>query len=251
MLRKLAAGVLLAAALTLPLAGCRSAGTTATGGASPAASRSPKPTEILTAVIAKSQGTSFALSLGDKNDSLKGSYDAANKAVRLDTGGFDFVCIGSALYVSGFPGTDSGKYLRVDPAKLTADSTFAVLADPLAGLRFVVAAGSVDQPTSGHFTGTSDLTKVSAGAPAGTKLVVDFLTKQTRGGVTALPFTATVDDQGRLTQFSTTFPAADDGKDIDYVLTLSDFGTKATVTAPDPAKVEDAPPSFYQKVNTK
>ncbi|OLE22177.1 MAG: hypothetical protein AUG44_25480 [Actinobacteria bacterium 13_1_20CM_3_71_11] len=60
-----------------------------------------------------------------------------------------------------------------------------------------------------------------------------------------VPFTATVDSQGRLTEVKLDFPAVD--PQIPAVTsTYSDYGTTVTVTKPDAAQVQEAPDSLYQ-----
>jgi hypothetical protein len=254
MMRKFAAGIVLAAALALPLAGCRS-GSTATGGAtaSQKPAGEPKPADVLAAAITKAQGSSFTLTIGDASDQTNGLYDASSKAVRLKEegeDGFEVITIDNSVYLAGFPGTDAGKYVRLDPGKLSDNSPFVLLADPLALLRMPITASSVQRSGTGSFQGTLDLTKLGASASAPTKLVVGYFTKHTKGDVTALKFTATVDGEGRLTTLKATFPGADIGKDEEFQLTLANFGTGQKVTRPAAGSVVEATDDFYQKFNT-
>jgi hypothetical protein len=257
MLRKLAAGIALAAAITLPLAGCGKS----TGGSSakasespsPTPSPSPKPAEALAAAVDKTQAAgNFTFTVANGTDKSTGVYDASTKAIFLDANGDGTIKVwyfGTDIYLAGFPGTPAGKTVHVDLKKITADGSFSAVADPVAGLRLLATAATVEQPSPGTFKGTIDLTKLDANAAPGTKLFVAALTKHVKGGVTAIPFTATVNDQGRVTSFKATFPGADDGKDLDYTLTLADFGTTKTVTKPT-ANVVEASTSFYKILNS-
>jgi hypothetical protein len=135
--------------------------------------------------------------------------------------------------------------LHLDANKLTSKSAFAIFADPLASLAFLSQAASVTQDAAdGTFRGTFDPSKIPA-TNAATKKVVDLLLEKQAGKTGPVPFTATVDKEGRLDAFKMKFPGlAEDGKEAAYELILSDFGTTATVAKPTKSVIE-APAVIY------
>jgi hypothetical protein len=58
-------------------------------------------------------------------------------------------------------------------------------------------------------------------------------------------FTASVNEQGYLTEFDATLPNIDDGKDSDYDLKLSDFGSTVSISKPTGSNVIEAPAALY------
>ena len=65
----------------------------------------------------------------------------------------------------------------------------------------------------------------------------------------AVPFTATVDDQGRLSALKIDLSTVDAALSP-VQTTYSDYGTTVTVTRPDPAQTTEAPDSVYQLFNS-
>jgi hypothetical protein len=94
---------------------------------------------------------------------------------------------------------------------------------------------------NGSYQGTIDLTKV-----AGSGVSVDVL----GGKGNKVPFTAKVDDQGRLTELTIDLSTIDAqlGK---MTTTYSDFGATVTVAAPPAADVVEAPESLLQALGAK
>jgi hypothetical protein len=255
MIRKFAAGIALAAAVALPLAGCgHSADTSGAGVEKPTASPSPStnPSEVLSAAVAKSEAAgSYTFVVGDESTKSNGTYDAASKGMYLDATGDSSTQLwyfGTDIYVAGdFPGVPKGKTIHVDLKKITPGGEFSAVADPLGGLHFLTVAAAVQQPTETTFSGTFDLSKLDANGSPGTKLFVSALTKRIKGGVTAIPFTASTDDQGRVSSFKTTFPGADNGKDLVYELTIAGYGSAKPVTKPKGAV--EASAALYKALN--
>ena len=152
----------------------------------------------------------------------------------------DFGSANSTLKIS----TD--KWFHIDATKLGANPTLPV--DPNGGANTAALlknAVDVKQTDGTHYSGTVDLTGGSASTPLG-QPDLDRLGQKAK----AVPFTATVDSQGRLTEVKLDFPAVD--PQIPAVTsTYSDYGTTVTVTKPDPAQVQEAPDTLYQIFKAK
>jgi hypothetical protein len=146
------------------------------------------------------------------------------------------------LKVKGIPGVPDN-WLHLDTARLPADSALGIRPgklDPVNAEKLVGAITSVDSRGSGQFTGKLDLTKVSDSA------VVDRATVDTLGErATAVPFEATVDAQGRLTNLKLDLGTVD-GLPLRVNVTYRDFGTRVAPTRPAANDVVEAPAAVYQ-----
>ena len=65
----------------------------------------------------------------------------------------------------------------------------------------------------------------------------------------ALPFTATVDDQGRLASLKVSVPAAGEVKAYQASITMSKYGATTAQATPAAAEVVDAPAQAYDFFN--
>ncbi|GIG71257.1 DUF6612 family protein [Phytomonospora endophytica] len=101
---------------------------------------------------------------------------------------------------------------------------------------FLAGADEVVRVDEHTYTGVLDLSTVSAGAfggGLGEKFGADF---------TEIPFTLTLDDEGRLSRMETTMKGmGTDGTDRTAVVTMSDYGTPVDVTAPPADQVDEMP----------
>jgi hypothetical protein len=146
------------------------------------------------------------------------------------------------LKLKGVPGVPD-KWLHLDTARLPEDSALGIRPgklDPVNAEKLVDAITSVDSRGSGQFIGKLDLTKVSDSA------VVDRATVETLGErATAVPFEATVDAQGRLTNLKLDLGTVD-GLPLRVNATYRDFGTRVAPTRPAASDVIEAPAAVYQ-----
>jgi len=208
----------------------------------------PDPAVALAAAVARLDGQNVRYTLGDAADRYTGAYDATAGAHAIsgasDGEEFDLVVAGKDLYVGGL--TDlGGKHLHYDVRRLAPDHALLIMTDPLAARTFLGAVGELRRAAPGGFTGTFDLTRVNALNAVPARRIADRLAGAAGAGVTAVAFTAAVDGQGRLTEFTATFPKADDGADLGYVLKIVEYGAAVTVAVPAPAMVVEAPATAY------
>jgi hypothetical protein len=247
MFRKLATGVALSAALLMPLAACGSSADKSGGPAKPAASPSPKPAELLSAAVTKTKAVNVSFNLDGGDEDTTGAYDVTKKmgTVDLTNAGeqMHLVVAEKDLYMLDVKDL-GGKNLHMVVAKFPAEHGMLIVADPAVALAMLEGAVTVTSPTPNSFQGTIDLAKVKAATPGGTKML-EGLIKAGGAKANAVEFTAKVDAQGYVAEFNTRFPGADQGKDMLYNITFSNFGAPVTVTVPT-AKLVEAPAASYQ-----
>jgi hypothetical protein len=261
-IRRLAvAGLPLMFAAGLAVTGCTATSNTP----QPAASGSPTASsstvssaakDTLVASAAQLTQTSYKYKVVSSGLTVNGSADPTKKAAMASLTGtsgsntlaVDMVTLNTDIWLKLNLGADnktlgisSDKWTHVDATRLGANPALPV--DPQGGAQAANAlfAGltSVQSTDNKNFTGTLDLTK----ATGSSAVTADLLS---RAGVKAnsLPFTATLDDQGRLTDFKVDLSSIDPSLSLET--TYSDYGTPVTVTRPDAASVVEAPDSVYQ-----
>jgi hypothetical protein len=253
-MRRLAtSGLGVFAALAIGLAGC---GTTTAPGVTPtpsAGSGEPSApsaaTAELTAAAQKLNDDTVKVTLESSAVRSTGDLDpkadkatmsmkiGANSSVDLRTIGDD-----AWLQATGVPGVEPGKWLHIDGARL-AGTSFDTLPDgDAAGAgKFVERMADVNKSGDGSYQGTIDLTKV-----AGSGVSVDVL----GGKGNSVPFTAAVDDQGRLSKLTIDLSSIDPQLGT-MTTTYSDFGAPVTVAQPPAAQVVEAPDSLLQALGAK
>lgn len=145
----------------------------------------------------------------------------------------EMILIGEDIYVKTTGGAlTSDKWMHMKSAEL-GQAFSASQVDPT---EFLAKADDVVQVDEHTYTGVLDLSTVDAsafGGGVGEKFGQDF---------TAIPFTLTLDDEGRLSRMETTMKGmGGDGGDRTAVVTMSDYGTPVDVTAPPADQVEEMP----------
>jgi hypothetical protein len=227
------------AVLLLALAAC--GGGKPSAKASASAGSTVDATAQLAAAVAKTAGQSFTFTVGEPNDNVTGQYDATAKAAKLTTpdSSDDIVTMGTDLWA-----TVDKTVQHYDALKFAADDSMALLTDPTAALRFLPAASKVATSGGGAYRGIIDLSAVPAQNPA-TKHLAGMLAQRVGAAATAVPFTAKVDGQGRLTTVDLTLPKADNGKDADYQFVVTGFSIGAPVTRPT-GQIVEAPDAAYR-----
>ncbi|HKT05142.1 MAG TPA: hypothetical protein VJT31_36975 [Rugosimonospora sp.] len=236
------------------------AGSGAPSSAASAPSPTPAaPTDALLASVKAFGTTSYKLRMQQSNASATGEVDPTAKAAQITATGTVSGQHISVAYTVISPevwtkidlgatlnkqlGVDKATWMHIDRTKVTGNSQLPVnsageitlgTSDLLAGV------ANVQHPDSTHYTGTVDVTNTNsllspdkdALAKAGEK-------------AKAVPFTATLDDQGHLTSFK------EDGATIDPALTaeitFTDFGAPMSITKP--AGAVEAPAAVYQFLN--
>jgi hypothetical protein len=251
------AGVGALAIASLALAACSSTSNSASGSASSSASPSVAPADALVAAATSLNGKGYDMTLTAASVTGKGSVDPDNHAVTFDAkaseGGQTFELnltgIGSDLWakidlgaLNSRVGLDPSKWLKIDPTKVDESSIgldLSNLSDVLDIGSLTKAVSNVQRTDATHLTGTIDLTSLTGAE----KPDADSL-KKAGAAAKSVPFTATLDDQGRLSDLKINGDSIDSGLSVD--IALSNVGSPTAVTAPPAADVVPAPAAIYQ-----
>lgn len=178
---------------------------------------------------------------------LTGQQDGANVDIQALQVGTDLYAKfdGGAL-INGQLGLDPSKWFQLDQSKLTgadAKPFDATSGDALNVAGLMAGLGGVRQTDPTHLSGTVDLTKATGvNAPSNDDL------KTGGDAAKTTPFTATLDDQGRITELNVNADGFD--KSMSFDVTFSSFGAATPVTAPAAADVVPAPAAFYNLLNS-
>jgi hypothetical protein len=147
------------------------------------------------------------------------------------------------LYVQ-VPGiTKAGTWTHVDVSRLPAGANVGLRPgqiDPANTAKVLTSTTDVQQVDPRSFKGTLDLTKV-AGITGVDKVTVD------NWGTAAqnVPFTAGLDEQGRLSALTIQLPAVNGKPSQPLEVLYTDYGTTVDAVRPAPGDVTEAPDSLY------
>jgi hypothetical protein len=151
---------------------------------------------------------------------------------------------GQDLYAQ-VPGvTKAGTWTHVDVSRLPEGANIGLRPgriDPVDTANLLGTSTDVHATGGNSFAGTVDLTK-AAGLAGLTQVAIDGYGT----AASQVPFTAGLDDQGRLAELTITPPQGDR---IDVLYT--DYGVPVTVTKPAGAQVVEAPDNFYGSLGSK
>ncbi|MEU5938345.1 hypothetical protein ABZ807_04005 [Micromonospora sp. NPDC047548] len=265
-LRRWSAGVLAAALFVPGLAACKSdsAGSDGTAAASPTPADPKAALVASTSEISKGNFTFSITGGGEFNGSgtvHMPSKSAEMKMVSGQNGADDMSMTMHLVFIE----TDSwvklelggemadaipafkamkGKYQHIDRAKVKdakeLEFDFADV-DPAGSDALIKAVTDVKATGEGAYAGTIDATKATDS---------DVLDADTLKGLGdkagALPFTAKLDGQGRLAEFTVQLPAVGDTAAHDLTVKYADYGTAAPVQKPPAKQVVEASDQVYE-----
>lgn len=242
------AGLGLVAALAVGVSGCGSDSSNGGGGDSNkqgnAAVQTDKPIDALNAAAAKLNNETFKVEMVmGKELSATGVMDPAGKkasmTMEMSLGSTSLnvgmIMIDTDIYVkmSGMAGMPE-QWMHIDGSKAKGGSPFGSLNlnDPSGFKNLANALNDLERDGDRGFKGTIDLTK----APN-----IDESTVSTLGDkAKAVPFTAKIDDQGRLVEFVMDLEAF--APSLGQIkTTYFDFGTDAKIEAPPASETIEAP----------
>ncbi|MEV1330760.1 hypothetical protein AB0J20_14420 [Micromonospora costi] len=238
-------GVALVAALGLGLAGCGNqtgADDPAAGGNTSAAPASSAPADALgklTAAAQKLNEQSVRMKIESSILNGSGVMDPTSKAgdMTMDLGGqgkIRMLIAGNDAYlkITGMEGLPE-KWLHMDATKLGQSGQLNLMpeGDPGGANKMIKSVVKVEETGSGSFSGTMDYTK----SVPDDKDIAALGDK-----AKAVPFTAKIDGEGRLTEFAIDTSVLHEslGK---MTTTYSDFGTEVKVAKPPAGETEEAP----------
>ncbi len=238
-------GVALVAALSIALTGCDD-GTTATGGGAPAPSRAATTTapadarEALLAGARKLNEDSVRVTMDSVAIKGEGIMDPRRNVADLkmvmlleET---HMINIRDDVYLR----SDAESWWHVDKSALPAGSPLDVMpdGDPAGINKLVNSVAEVRSTGDRAFAGTLDYTRTMA-ADADIRAMGDK--------ARAVPFTAKVDEQGRLVEFVLDLSAASPLAG-ELTTRYHDFGVPVTVQAPPAAQVEEIPAAVLESL---
>jgi hypothetical protein len=150
------------------------------------------------------------------------------------------------LYVQ-VPGvTKAGTWTHVDVSRLPEGANIGLRPDqidPANTAKLLTSTTDVQRVDSRSFRGTLDLTKV-AGITG-----VDQSTVTTWGDAAKnVPFTAGLDEQGRLSALTIQLPAVNGQQAQPLEVLYTDYGTTVDAQRPAPSEVVEAPDSLYSSL---
>lgn len=259
-------GLVSMAAVALAVAGCDNT-TTATPGASAGVAPStgtsssaadPAAVAALSAATAKLDQTSFKITVTSGSGfKLTGAIDAPNGTGTADVNAtgpnasvnVKTLLLGQDLYVQ-VPGlTKAGTWTHVDGSRLPADASIGLRPgqiDPVNTASLLSSTTDAHSTGTNSYAGTLDLTK-AAGLAGVSKVTIDGY----GAAASQVPFTAGLDDQGRLSELTIKLPAANgqQAEPIDALYT--DYGAPVSVQRPAAAEITEAPASIYQALGGK
>jgi hypothetical protein len=259
--RVAAVWIILAAGLGLAACSTSTPNTPGAAGAPTTTAAAVSPGEQFAAALGKLKTVGFdaTVSVPAQGATIKASVDYATKAA-TETATVDVLgqtlsvaatLIGSDLWMKADlgplargGGVDKTKWYRVDPAKLKDDSKPFDLAgpEPLAITSLFASVAGVTRTDATHLTGTVDLTKATGPQSPDEASVTDAGTAATH-----VPFTATLDDQGRFVELKIT--PADANKDLAEDITFTKYGSPTAIAPPPASEVLPATSAFYQAIN--
>lgn len=247
--------LVLVAVLGVGVAGCDTGGgvgrsaTGAGGQESPATTVTPA--EALEASVKKLNDQSFTISLHMSLMTASGGVDPVarqgNLTMKIDIGSesveYQIMTIDEDVFVrfGGVPGVPEG-WLRVDASEIEEGGGLDILPkdDPMGANNLIKGIVEVSRDGERGFAGTIDLTKSPTADPESMKMYGDK--------VRSVPFTARVDEQGRLTEISV------DTKGVSPLLgemrvAYDNFGKPVEIRKPDPSEVSDMPDELLGLMN--
>jgi hypothetical protein len=255
--RTVMTGLAVLAGITLATTGC-----TKTPGA-PATPTTPakSPTEILSDAAAKAKGQSFKYTLAYGTDlTADGAQDAtganATRNIAFANAGVNIKgnvrLIGDSLYAkldlgpaaSSIPGLAGlgSKWVVLDKKKIGNSGLAASLVpggDTGTPETYIKGVVSAEKVSDTEFKGTIDLTKAAPAAVPANELA--SLAPETKNA----PFTAKLDEQGRINTIVIKMPKVGSRPAADLTTTFTDYGASVDVPKPAPAETVTAPEAVY------
>jgi hypothetical protein len=266
--RLVIAGVALAASLGLATAGCGGSGDSGGTATSRTHAIAADPKQALADSVKGLADGNFKFTLADHEATGSGSVHQPSKSAKLEMtlktedvkGRIGFIIINQDTWVKFDFGSEMNalmelpdKWMHVDPAKVK-DAEFleemsikfgdAEDVDPANSTAIFKALVTAERISEGKYSGTVDLTKATD-----SELVDEDVLKDLGDKAKAIPFTASLDAQGRLTQVVLDIPAAGKVKAHKVEVAYSDYGAAAPVEEPPAGDRQEAPASMYEMLN--
>ena len=225
---------------------------TASAGTASASAADPAAVDALAKATAQLGTTSFKITAtAGPGFKLNGAVDPAQGVGTADLAAsgtnaelnVKTLLAGQDLYLQ-VPGiTKAGTWTHVDVSRLPEGANVGLRPgqiDPVNTAKLLGSSTDVHATGSNSYAGTVDLTK-AIGLAGVSQVTVD------NSGVQAqsVPFTAGLDEQGRLSALTIQVPAVKGQAAQPLEVLYTDYGVPVTVTKPTGAEVTEAPDSLY------
>ncbi|WP_236718483.1 hypothetical protein [Actinoplanes sp. TFC3] len=241
---------------TTPNAGSSaSAGAGVPGPSGSAGAADPAAAAELSAAAAKLGTESFKVTMTSGSGfKVDGAMDAPNGVgtATLTASGQNTevqvktLLIAQDLYVQ-VPGiTKAGTWTHVDVSRLPEGANIGLKPgqiDPANTAQLLTSTTDVRETGSGSYAGTLDLTKAAGVAGMDQKTISAWGDKAQN-----VPFTAGVDDQGRLSALTIQIPAINGQQAQPLEVLYTDYGTKVDAPRPAANEITEAPDNLYKSL---
>ncbi|RUL92721.1 MULTISPECIES: hypothetical protein [Micromonospora] len=262
-IRRWSVGVVAAALLVPGVAACNSGATdssTASGSSAAAVPKDPKE-----ALVASTKGLAegnFSFTVASESINGSGSIHKPSNSAQMAmkagdetfTMEFDVIQIDSETWVkmdlgellAGLPGMAEmkDKYQYIDAAKAGDAKNLDMLkdgSDPANAAEMFKGLSDVQETGPGTYSGKVDMT-AATDSVAADEDVIKALGDQAK----QIPFTAKLDDQGRLIELVISVPAAGDTKAQDVTIKYADYGAAKAAQKPPADQVVEANEQTYE-----
>ena len=261
------AGLAVVASLGLTTAGCGTAKSDGLISSSPAAVDAK---QALTDSDKALADGNFKFTIADHETTGSGSVHAPSKSAQLEAkskpgteGQFTIglIVVDQDRWIKLDLGSELNslaklpkKWMHIDPAKVKNSETLkemsvdfgnAAEVDPAGAATIFKGLVTAERTGEGAYSGTVDLTKATDAGMVDKDVVTELAAK-----AKTIPFTATVDGQGRLTKLTLDIPAAGEVTAHKLEATYSDYGSATAVKKPPANQMQDAPASAYEILNS-
>jgi hypothetical protein len=253
------------AAVAFAVTGCAADGDTTPGASAPAtvtpsasasaSNADPAAAAALASAAAKLGTTSFKVTMtAGPGLKLTGLMDAPNGTGTADltaTGpnteiNVKTLLVGQDLYLQ-VPGvTKANTWTHVDVSRLPEGANVGLRPgqiDPANTAQLLTSTTDVQQVDSRSYRGTLDLTKA-----AGVAGVNQALVKSWGAQAQQVPFTAGLDEQGRLSALTIQLPAVNGQQAQPLEVLYTDYGTPVQAQKPAAAEIIEAPDDLYKSL---
>jgi hypothetical protein len=267
-IRRFSAGVLAAALFVPGLAACNNEADSPTAeskSSGPAANADPKEAVIASTKEIKKGNFTFTISGGEFNG--KGTVHMPSKSAEMKLGSgqgsaddmkMHLVFIDNDSWIKLDLGamadavpalkTMKDKYQHLDRNKIKGAKNlnfdFSDV-DPAGSDKMIAAITDVKKTGEGTYAGTIDATKAADSDLLDAETVTALGDK-----AKAVPFTAKLDAQGRLTEFTVEVPAAGSVPASTVTVKYADYGAAAAVQAPPAGQVVEASEKTYEMLKS-
>jgi hypothetical protein len=267
------AGIAMMASLSLATAGCANEdGSSDNNSTDTGTTTSTAPADAKQALVdsvkALAEGN-FKFTLADDESTGSGSVHAPSKSAQLTAkpksgegeGEINFVIVDQDRWLKLNLGSQLNaalklpkKWMHIDPTKvedsellkeMSIEFGSAEKVDPVGSAIILNSLVSAERAGDGAYSGTVDLTKAT---DAG--LVDEDDIDKLADKAKTIPFTATVDGQGRLTKLTLEIPAAGDAAAHQLEATYSEYGNATAARKPPASQTQEPPASVYEVLNS-